>query len=101
MHLIQVFLPLYDELGHVFSEEHFTAVRKQLTERFGGITTYSRAPARGFWKEKGKVHKDDLIVFEVMAEHLDRQWWEGYRRALEVSFRQEEILIRTQMIEVL
>lgn len=101
MHLIQVFLPLYDALGQVFAKEHFTAVRKQLTERFGGTTTYSRAPAQGFWKEEGKVHKDDLVVFEVMVEHLDKQWWGDYRLALEASFRQEEILIRAQMIEVL
>ena len=101
MYLIQVFLPHYNELGQVFAEQHFSAVRKQLTEKFGGLTIYSRAPAKGFWKEKGKVHKDDIIVFEVMAERLDREWWDIYRQALEASFRQEEILIRAEIIEVL
>ena len=60
MYLIQLFLPLYDEKGLVVPEAHFASVRDQLTERFGGITTYSRAPARGFWKDKGEMHKDDI-----------------------------------------
>ena len=101
MHLVQLFLPLYDENGSIFAEQHFASVRHHLTENFGGVTTYSRAPAKGFWKDEGKLHKDDIVVFEVMAEHLDRQWWDGYRRALEARFRQEEILIRAQVIEII
>src|SRR5688500_12541404 len=101
MYLIQLFLPLYVEKGSVFADELFTAVRAQLTESFGGLTTYSRAPARGFWKEDEKLHKDDIVVFEVMAEQLDRQWWDGYRQTLEARFRQEKVLIRAQAIEIL
>lgn len=101
MYLIQLFLPLYDEKGSVISDQPFAAVRDQLTEQFGGITTYSRAPARGFWKDEGKVRKDDIVVFEVMAEHLDRKWWNDYRQTLEARFRQEEVLIRAQMIEII
>jgi hypothetical protein len=101
MYLIQLFLPLYDEAGSVFPEKHFAAVRDELTERFGGITTYSRAPAKGFWKDEGKLHRDDIVVFEVMAKHLDRQWWDSYRQNLETNFRQEQVLIRAQMIEII
>jgi hypothetical protein len=36
MYLIQLFLPVYDETGSVFPEAHFVAVRKQLTDKFGG-----------------------------------------------------------------
>jgi hypothetical protein len=43
MYLLQLFLPLYDEQGLTFPDQHFYAVRDQLTEKFGGITTYSRA----------------------------------------------------------
>jgi hypothetical protein len=47
MHLVQLFLPLYDEKGSIFAEEHFATVRHYLTENLGGITTYSRAPRGG------------------------------------------------------
>ncbi|HEX2524140.1 MAG TPA: hypothetical protein VHP35_18680 [Terriglobia bacterium] len=101
MYLIQLFLPLYDENGSAISDQDFAAVRDQLTEKFGGITTYPRAPAKGFWKDRGKVHKDDIVVFEVMAEGLERQWWDRYRKTLEARFRQEEVLIRAQVIEII
>ena len=67
----------------------------------GTSAARTRAPAKGFWKDEGKLHKDDIVVFEVMVEHLDRQWWDGYRRALEARFRQEEILIRAQVTEII
>jgi hypothetical protein len=41
------------------------------------------------------------VIFEVMAEHLDRAWWEEYRRGLEERFRQDRIVIRAQSVEVL
>ena len=101
MYLLQLFLPLYDEQGLTFPDQHFSTIRDQLTEKFGGITTYSRAPAKGFWKDEGKLHKDDIVVFEVMTEHLDRQWWHSYRQNLETRFRQDQILIRAQGIEII
>ena len=102
MQLIQILLPLYNEEKKVFPADIFTNIRQQLTEKFGGITTYSRAPATGLWKEKeDKTVKDAIIIYEVMAENLDRDWWQSYKTQLEKIFRQDEILIRTWAIEVL
>jgi hypothetical protein len=101
MYLIQLFLPLFDEKGLAFSDQPFSDVRAQLTEKFGGITTYSRAPAKGFWKNEGKLHRDDMVVFEVMTENLDRQWWNSYRQNLETCFRQDQLSIRAQVIEII
>lgn len=93
--LIHILLPLYDNAGVRFGEETFAATRAELLERFGGVTAYQRAPARGLWKtDDGAVAKDDLAVFEVMVEDLDRAWWAGYRRVLERRFRQDAIVIR-------
>jgi hypothetical protein len=96
MYLIQILLPLYDNEGQEQAGELFGEVRRQLTERFGGLTAYSRTPAQGLWKDEGKTHRDDIVVFEVMADELDRDWWGAYRRKLEEGFRQEEIVIRAQ-----
>ena len=85
MHLVTLLLPIYDE-----------EVAHELTERFGGVTAYARAPAKGLWKETpehGTTH-DDIVVYEVMVEQLDAGWWGTYRRQLEAHFRQDEIVMR-------
>lgn len=100
--LVQILLPLYDNDGARFGEEPFARTRGELLDRFGGVTAYQRAPAKGLWKtDDGEVARDDVAVFEVMAADLDRGWWEGYRRELERRFRQDTILIRALMHEVL
>jgi hypothetical protein len=42
-----------------------------------------------------------MVVFEVMTENLDRQWWNSYRQNLETCFRQDQLLIRAQVIEII
>jgi hypothetical protein len=102
MHLVQLLLPLYDNAGQPFAPALYEEVRKELVARFGGLTTYSRAPAKGMWKEGDEpVRKDDIVVYEVMAETLDRPWWAGFRQALEAKFAQEEMVVRAQRIELL
>jgi hypothetical protein len=36
-----------------------------------------------------------------MAESIDESWWRTWRRELERSFRQEEIVIRAQEMRLL
>ena len=101
MHLIQILLPLYDNEGNTFGEELYGKVRRELTERFGGLTAFTRAPAQGLWKDAGKTHRDDIVVFEVMVEDVDAGWWRAYRQNLEAVFRQDEIVIRAQPVTLL
>ena len=75
MHLVQILLPVYDPDGARFAREHYDGVAKLLTERFGGLTAYTRAPAAGLWKEEGgATQRDDIVVYEVMVEALDPEW---------------------------
>jgi hypothetical protein len=102
MHLIQVLLPLYDNVGERLPRELFKAVSAELTERFGGLTAHTRAPAEGLWKEDAETTtKDDIVLYEVMVEHLDRSWWRDYRVSLETRFRQDVIVVRAHTVEVL
>jgi hypothetical protein len=95
MHLVQVLLPLYNPQGDPFGGDLFAAVRLQLTERFGGVTAYARAPAKGLWKDAdGEVARDDIVVYEVMTDELDTGWWSGYRERLRMRFEQEDLVIR-------
>lgn len=102
MHLIQLFLPVYDNAGQAFDRAMFDAVRRELTDRFGGATAFARAPARGDWEDdEGDVQRDDVILFEAMAESLDRDWWADYRRTLEQRFQQDVVLVRATQVDVL
>jgi hypothetical protein len=98
-HLFQILLPLSDEGGKRFAPALYEKVAAELTERFGGLTAYARAPAAGLWEERpGKTTRDDIVVYEVMADALDADWWAKYRKTLEERFAQDELVIRAQEI---
>ncbi|GAA0535051.1 hypothetical protein FHS83_003139 [Rhizomicrobium palustre] len=101
MYLIQILLPLSDNDGQPYDEQLMQGLQHRLTERFGGVTAYSRAPAEGWWSAGGMRTKDDIIVVEVMARDFDRAWWRALKQELEDSLRQEEIVIRAQALELL
>lgn len=102
MWLVQILLPLYDNDGARFSGAEFQAVRDELASTFAGVTVYSRAPAEGLWKrDDSAIRRDDLLLIEVMAEHIDAAWWKHYRGQLEARFRQHRIVIRAQEIQLL
>lgn len=101
MHLVQILLPLTTPDGTRLPQALFDAVRQELVERFGGLTAYTRAPARGLWDDGGGVERDDIVVYEVMVELLDRAWWAGYREDLARRFGQKEMILRAQSIELL
>lgn len=94
MLLIQILLPLETASGRPFPRRDYEVVRRELTERFSGFTSYHRSPAEGFWGEGGNAQRDTLVLCEVMVDALDRAWWEAYRRTLELRFEQESIVIR-------
>jgi hypothetical protein len=99
MHLVEILLPVSDNDGKRFPEQKFAALRQELTDLFRGATAFTRAPAQGTFEDKGKVQRDDILIFEVMTERLDRTWWASYRSKLEAEFAQDEIVVRTSPIE--
>ena len=94
MHQIEILLP---------ADEKFAARRKalahDLASRFGGLTAFSRAPAKGLFEQHGKQVKDDSVGFEIMTDKLEREWWSALRQRLEGEFDQDEIVIRASDIE--
>ena len=99
MYLIEILLPLRANDG-ASAQSEFTRVREILTDRFGGLTAFMRAPADGFWKDPndGDVARDDIAVIEVMTEDLDAEWWSTFRADLELRLGQKEIVIRWHQI---
>jgi len=101
MHLVQLRLPLCDNSGNAFAETVYTSIRRELTERFGGVTAFTRAPAQGLWISEGGTTHDEIVVVEVMTADLDREWWVSYRATLEMLLKQEHIVVRAQPIVLL
>jgi hypothetical protein len=102
VHLVQILLPLYDNEGQPFGKAEYDRVAGQLSERFGGVTAFIRSPARGLWKESnGDSVRDDVVVYEVMIDELDRVWWVRYREELRAAFRQDQLILRALEVELL
>jgi hypothetical protein len=101
LYLVEILLPLYDNGGRPFGAEEFDRVSEELARRFGGVTAFRRTPGEGVWREGGEESRDRVVVFEVMADDLDRAWWREYRAGLERRFRQEKIVARATEFEEL
>ena len=100
MHLVQLLLPLSNDRGRAFPRASFDDLVRTLTDQFGGVTAYTRSPAKGVWEDdEGGTVRDDVVVYEVMVETLDPAWWARLRTELERRFEQDEVVIRAQAIQ--
>jgi len=99
MQLIQLLLPVHDQDGRAHPKSLYDELAGRLTEQFGGVTAYARAPATGLWEAaSGKTVRDQVVVYEVMVDRLDVAWWRQLRTRLEVAFAQQELVMRAQSI---
>jgi hypothetical protein len=97
--LIQMLLPFGSAAR---DDARFRRTREELIATFGGLTAYSRAPARGEWlPPDGPREVDELVVVEIVAPEFDRTWWRGYAETLAARFEQQVIHVRAMHIEVL
>lgn len=99
--VVEVLLPVRDRDGQPYPAALFDGLQHDLTERFGGVTAYVRAPAEGRWKDEGRQEADDVALYEVMTPDLDREWWRGLRGRLETRLGQKAILMRAHQVEEL
>lgn len=99
MKLIQLLLPRNRNDGSAQPLGLFRNVREELVHEFGGLTIYQRGPTKGLWEEEGERSVDDILIFEIMVEDVDRDWWTHYRASLESRFQQEAIVVRALPIE--
>jgi hypothetical protein len=100
-HLVQILLPKDTGGGQPISSKWFDAFLKELTDKFGGVTSFLRAPGQGLWQSGGATEKDRIAVVEVMVERIDPAFWRSLRETLERELSQEEIIIRAQEIVLL
>ena len=76
--------------------------RRELTERFRGLTAYLRSPAKGLWTAPdGHTEHDDVVMVEVVTDTFDRTWWRTYAAKLAERFGQESIHLRAVPVDML
>ena len=97
-HLVQILLPKETGEGRPIGKEWFDRFLEELTDTFGGATSFLRSPGQGLWQSGDATEKDRIAVVEVMVERLDRAFWRSLRERLERELSQEEIVIRSQEI---
>jgi hypothetical protein len=102
MYIIQLLLPLYTNHKEALPQSTFKKISTELTEKFGGLTSFVRSPAVGLWKEtEDKTVQDDIVIYEVMTDTLDVAWWQSYRKQLCILLQQDELIIRASSIQLL
>ncbi len=102
MHLVQISAADSRQCAGAISPRKHSEVWRELTERFGGLTVYTRAPAEGLWKlNENHTSRDDIVIFEVMVSELNMAWWREYRQELEKRFRQDVVMVRAQQTQSL
>ena len=101
MVLIQLLLPTRgaataDGLGPL------AQTRRELADRFSGLTAYLRSPAKGSWTApNGHTEEDDVVMVEIVTETFDRSWWRTYAATLAARFDQDVIHVRAVPVEML
>jgi len=95
-YLVQILLPKETGKGEPVSQEWFESFLKELTDRFGGATSFVRSPAQGLWRDGGETERDNIAVVEVMAAKLAVDYWRSLRERLKRELSQ--IIIRAQEI---
>ncbi|MCP3398940.1 MULTISPECIES: hypothetical protein [unclassified Bradyrhizobium] len=100
-YLVQILLPKETGRGERVLQEWFEHLLKELTDEFGGATSFVRTPGQGLWQRGGGTERDSIAIVEVMADHLLTDYWRALGERLETELGQEEIVVRAQEIVTL
>ena len=101
MVLIQLLLPVTGAAAGD-STTPIGETRRELAERFNGLTAYLRSPAKGWWTAPdGHTDQDDVVMVEVVTDTFDKAWWRSYAVALAERFGQDAIHLRAVLVDML
>jgi hypothetical protein len=100
-YLVQILLPKETGSGQPIAESWFEGLLQELTDKFGGATSFVRAPGQGLWRKGGEVERDNIAVIEIMTTEIDRSVCQSLRERIERELSQEEVIIRAQEIALL
>jgi hypothetical protein len=61
-YLVQILLPKERGDGEPVSQRCFEVFLEELTGRFGGATSFVRAPGQGLWRSGNETERDNIAV---------------------------------------
>ena len=93
-HLVEILLPKETGAGQPIGQSWFEALLKELTEKFGGATSFVRARGQGLWRSGSETERDSIAVVQVMTDKLVPDYWRTLRERLENELSQDEIVVR-------
>lgn len=93
-HLVQILVPMITGEGKALERKWFEALLAELTECFGGATSFKQSPGQGHWDSGNVVEKDSVALIEVVTVKLDSTYWQELKARLEEELSQDEIMIR-------
>jgi hypothetical protein len=88
-YLVRILLPKETGHGKQIEQERYEDLLTELTGKFGGATSFTRAPGRGLWWSGGEIQRDNIAVIEVMAGRLEPEHWKRLRERLKRQLSQE------------
>jgi hypothetical protein len=91
--LVQILIPLTTGEGAI-EKQWFEALMNELTDRFGGATSFKQSPGQGHWDSGEDIERESIVLIEVMSDRLDEAYWTELKARLEQQLTQDEILIR-------
>jgi len=92
--LYQLHLPLTYNSGCPIEEEKFDLTRRELVERFGGVTnTAPGFPLQGWWQAAETVVRDDIVIWTVVTQGDENGFFRNYKEVLKQRLDQKEIFI--------
>lgn len=97
-YLVEILLPKETGQRKPIEQGWFEAFLMELTETFGGATSFVRAPGQGLWRSGGATARNNIAVIEVMTGELNPAYWQALRERLEKELSQDEIVVRAQEI---
>ena len=102
MQLVQVFVPvIWKDDPTRFATEVATVVQ-ELTERFGGATSFLSDRAEVIWKnDDGRIEHDAVVIIEVQVGEVSVPWWTAFQARLGRRVGQDEILVRYHEVHAL
>lgn len=93
-HLVQILVPLMTGDDKNLEREWFERLLKELTDRFGGATSFIQSPGQGHWDSGKEIEQDSVALVEVMTVELNEDYWGQLKARLEKELSQSEIMIR-------
>lgn len=93
-HLVQILIPLITGRNKKVEKRWFEGLLHELTDRFGGATSFKQSPGQGHWDSGKEMERDSVVLIEVVTPELDEKYWQELKGRLEKELSQSEIMIR-------